>query len=229
MIDDSGPCFALHGPKNRWHKVTGQGHKKALRWVNALQQSAPSNWARWQVKPAKAGKYTVQYYAVAAYARFKRARYVVRHAGTSKMVLVDQSEGKTGWRILGTFHFAAGGGQHVSVHDDTSSPVAKNQHIAVDAIRLVPAANKPPTPPPPPKTKKKGPPPSKTPPAPDGGAPWASPDGDVPGTYDPGQEWPGYGQVSGGCSVTDGAPLPGWTALLVLGLLLVRRRRRRQK
>ena len=132
---------------------------------------------------------------------------------------MDQSAG-AGWRTLGTFDFAAGGGQHVSVHDDTAAPVAKGQRIVVDAVRLLPATSKP-KPPPAPAPKKQGPPKTKSAPSADGGVPWASPDGEVPTPYEPGA-WPGHGQVMGGCAVAGEAA--GWPALLVLVLALLRRR-----
>ena len=241
MIDESSTCFEQYGPAQYWRVVTGQGHMGGLRWTNATQQSAPSNWARWQIKLAAAGSYTVQYYAVAAYAMFKSTRYVVRHAGKDQTLIVDQSAGGTGWRTLGTFDFAAGGGQHVSINDDTASPVAQDQHITADAIKLFPAGSPPPPPPPPPKQDAGT---SQPPPGPgssDGAVdPWARPDSGVPGPAPDGEvlgpnnatpdpSLPGGGGVlGGGCSVAGpSSVVEAWPllTLLMLGLVLLRRRR----
>ncbi len=241
VIDESSTCFELYGPAQYWRTVTGQGHMGGLRWTNATQQSAPSNWARWQIKLAAAGSYTVQYYAVAAYAKFKSTRYVVRHAGKDKTLIVDQSAGGTGWRTLGTFNFAAGGGQHVSINDDTASPVAQDQHITADAIKLFPAGSPPPPPPPPSSKQDAGtsqpPPPGPGSPdgavdpgpnRPDSGVPGPAPDGDVPGSNDPYPDpMQPNGVLGGGCSVAESSSgAEAYALLVMLGLLLLRRRRR---
>ena len=162
IIDDGSPCFDLFGPSARWHAVSGKGNATDLLWTEAAQRTTASNWARWNVKLAAAKDYTVKYYAVDAYAMFKSARYVVRHAGKNTTLTVDQSSGGSGWRTLGTFSFAAGGDQYVAVYDNTAAAVASGQRIVVDAVRLDPAD----TPPPPAPTPPAPTPPAPTPPAP---------------------------------------------------------------
>ncbi len=62
-------------------------------------------------------------------------RYTVVAGGASTEVVIDQGAGD-GWVDLGTYTFAAGGEQWVSVVDHESSSPGSNQHIVVDALRL---------------------------------------------------------------------------------------------
>jgi hypothetical protein len=247
VIDEAGSCFALHGPSQYWRTVSGSGHNGALRWTNATQASAPSNWARWTINVASAGSYKLWYYAVPTYAKFDKVRYVLRHGGQDKTIIVDQSQGGSGWRVIGTYTFAAGGGQHLSVHDDTPSAVASDQHIIADAIKLTPATTTPPPPPP----KDSGVPtrdagaPSKpdagapTGPEPDSGQPIKpAADSGAELAPDSGSPYPGVdsglylppnntggnqlrASLSGGCALAPGDPIAGNGRLTMLGLLLL--------
>jgi MYXO-CTERM domain-containing protein len=246
VIDEAGPCFTAHGPEEYWRSVSGQGQGGGLRWTNATQQASPSNWARWEIILAAAGKYTVYYYAVTAYAVFDATRYVLHHDGIDSTLTVDQSVGGTGWRSLGEFSFAKGGSQHLSVYDNTAKPVGQDQHIIADAIKLVPVA--PPTPAPAP-TPDPPAPPTPDPPAADGGVAAPPADGSAlpepeagqtppawPGTVppasfpepDPPAADPSDPTLAGGCSVGAGEAGQGWPALFFLLLIGWRRRDNRE-
>lgn len=134
-LDDTGACFTAYGNSDYWRRVDGAGVGGSLIWTNAWESSRAGNWARWQVHLAEGGEYTVEVSAPPAYAVFEQTRYVVRHGGTDTEVIVDQSASE-GWITLGDFRFAGGGGELVSVYDNSEDMVAPESHIAVDAIRL---------------------------------------------------------------------------------------------
>lgn len=139
VVDNSGACFQVLGQSQRWHVVTGEGEAGGLLWTDAVQQAEASTWARWGINLAAAGRYSVEYHAVAAYAELASTRYVVRHQGTESPLVIDQSAGGTGWRSLGTFEFDAGPGQFIAVYDNTTTAAGAGRRIVADAVRLTPA------------------------------------------------------------------------------------------
>lgn len=258
-ISESGSCFELYGPAQYWRSVSGQGAGSHLYWTNATKQTSASNWARWQIKLAAAGKYEVFYYAVSAYAEFTATRYVLRHAGVDKTLIVNQAQGGTGWRSLGKFDFAAGASQHLSVYDNTSQTVAADTHIVADAIKLVKVTTPTPPPPPPPTPEPEPTPtPAPTPepqpepdsgvPAPDSGVPapdsgGLAPDSGIswtpapPANEEPGDptdpssttSYPERAQLTGGCNVASGSASNGSFGLLLLLVGLAVSRRRKRR
>lgn len=134
-IDDSSACFQKFGDATYWRQLsTGEGGRSY--WTNAFKSDYPGNWAWWQLYLEQAGDYEVEYYvADATYAVYNNTEYVINAGGSEHTVYSDQSAG-TGWRSLGTYTFDAGGRQHIAVFDDTTSTIASNQHITVDAVRL---------------------------------------------------------------------------------------------
>ena len=141
IIDDSDTCAGFYGPAQYWRSAE-VGHGGSLLWTNAYQGDDPSNWARWMIDVEAAGSYRAEVYLTPEYAVFDHARYEVAHGGATDAVVVDQGAvAEAGWYELGTFDFAAGPGQHVSLYDNTADPVADEQHIAFDALRLTPCSD----------------------------------------------------------------------------------------
>jgi hypothetical protein len=213
-VDETADCFSAFGNGTYWRRVTDAGYGGSLVWTNAFENDRASNWARFHLDVAEAGNYEVQVYVDPTWGVYQATRYAVRHGGVEHEAVVDQSAAD-GWVTLGAYDFAAGGGQHVSVFDNSPTPVAPEQHIAVDAIRLVPTTLPPEEPPP---TEEPPPPPPMM-------------DGDPTIDDDP---MPGdlvqprlYGEVK--CSATPG-PSGSLTPLALLGcaLALVASRRRRR-
>lgn len=135
-IDNQSKCFRAFGPAAYWHEEsTGSGG--TLYWTGASEKAVPSNWAWWRLELAAAGDYRVEYYANSTYGNFAKARYTVVADGVSRVLTVNQSRG-SGWTALGTFHFAAGGGQFVRLDDNASPPVDPAARVLADAVRLVP-------------------------------------------------------------------------------------------
>lgn len=139
-VDDSDTCAGFYGPREFWRSAD-VGHGGSLLWTNAYQGDSPSNWARWLLDLEQAGTYRAEVYLTPQYAVFDQVHYEVAHGGGKDTVVVDQGAvDEEGWVGLGSFEFAAGGGQYVSVFDNSSDPVADEQHIAFDALRLTPCS-----------------------------------------------------------------------------------------
>jgi MYXO-CTERM domain-containing protein len=139
-IDDVDRCADFFGPPQFWRAVDGSGEGGGLLWTDSFEADEPSNWAKWSLDLAAAGRYRVEYNAVAGYAVAPRVRYEVGHAGASDVIWVDQGAAE-GWVSLGEFDFAAGGYQYVAIFDNADGPVADDQHIVFDALRLTPCAD----------------------------------------------------------------------------------------
>lgn len=139
QIDEGDDCSGFFGPSDYWRVVDGAGQGGSLLWTDAYQGAEPSNWGRWGVDLEAAGRYKVEVYLEPAYAVFDKVRYEVLHAGVADAILFDQgSADVAGWYSIGAYDFAAGGGQSVSLYDNTADAVADGQHIMFDAMRLTP-------------------------------------------------------------------------------------------
>jgi hypothetical protein len=137
LIDDIDLCAELFGPPEYWRAVDGAGEGGSLLWTDSFESAEPSNWARWILDFAAAGRYRVEYHAVAEYAIAPRVRYEVRHGADTEVVWVDQGSAD-GWVSLGEFDFASGGYQSVAMFDNADGPVDAGQHIVFDALRITP-------------------------------------------------------------------------------------------
>ena len=136
VLDDAGPCFTKWGNPNFWRTESG-GQGGGLLWTNGWTSASPANWARWSLDLEAPGLYHVEANVVSPWNVAQGVPYRVLHAGEEAVVLLDQDQA-AGWLHLGTWWFEAGGGQHVDVLDNTGTTL-DDQHMTVDAIRLVPA------------------------------------------------------------------------------------------
>lgn len=137
VIDDLDRCADFFGPPEFWRSVDGAGEGGHLLWTNVFQSAEPSNWAKWSLDMAEAGRYRIEFHAVPEYSVATQVRYEVRHGETTEEIWVDPS-GASGWVSLGEFDLAAGGYQYVAMFDDVPDPVADEQHVAFDALRVTP-------------------------------------------------------------------------------------------
>jgi MYXO-CTERM domain-containing protein len=134
IVEESSDCFRAFGPSEYWrHETTGMGG--SLLWTNAFESATPSNWARWYTNLTEAGDYAVDVYIEPGYGVHDAVKYTLRHDGGESDVVIDQSTA-SGWTRLGVFAFAAGTGQFLDVFDNASGPVMAESRIAVDAIRV---------------------------------------------------------------------------------------------
>ncbi|MBN1945961.1 MAG: peptidoglycan DD-metalloendopeptidase family protein [Bradymonadales bacterium] len=136
VIDEDNSCFLLHGPMNYWRHVTDAGYGGNLYWTYAWDQGL-SNWAEWQIHLERGGEYLVEVFLEADYALSQQARYLVRHNGFTDEIRLDQSA-DSGWAELGSFVFAAGEDQFVSLNDNTGESSSLQRRLASDAVRLTP-------------------------------------------------------------------------------------------
>jgi hypothetical protein len=149
-LDDADGCLELFGPERFWRVVDPADGAQSgrLHSTSAFDDDEPSNWARWTVRVAEPGRYTVQWHAVPEYAVFDRVRHAVRASGETTQLVVDQSwADEAGWYDLGELEFAAGPvedpeGQWGSVYDEGVAPIPDDQDIVVDGLRLVPVAHR---------------------------------------------------------------------------------------
>lgn len=216
VIDELDRCADFFGPPQYWRAVDGAGEGGSLLWTDSFEAAEPSNWARWSLDLAEAGRYRVEYHAVAEYALAPRVRYEVRHGEATDAVWIDQGAAAD-WVSLGEFDFAAGGYQSVAVFDNTDQPVADDQHIVFDALRLTPCSAGG-------ECGDAGP--GEEPG--DGGDPTDPSDpGSGPGAGDPGGE-AGPSGLAGGCTAAggDGVGLGSAWLVIVAAALGWRRRRR---
>jgi hypothetical protein len=114
--------------------VSDAGFGGSLRWTFGWDGSA-SNWARWTVRPGRAGRYRVEVWIEAGYASSESAPYAVTHDGGTTELRLDLSVAD-GWIALGELDFADAGEQYVTVSDATGEASALARRIPVDALRL---------------------------------------------------------------------------------------------
>ncbi len=213
VIDNEDKCFEKYGPADFWRTVDGQGHGESLQWTNAWEADSPSNWARWNIELAEAGRYRVEYYSTKEWAVYDSAQFRVRHGGAEEDIYIDLSAGEDGWQTIGEFDFKEGDDQWVSIYDNSHVSVPENQHIVADAIRIAP--------PPEPDPELNEPPVADNP-----KDPAVAPEVDVEPEQDTFEASPDQLDVHGrgGCSSADQDP-SALAFLLVIGMFLRRRRR----
>jgi MYXO-CTERM domain-containing protein len=135
IIDDGDPCFTAGGPPASLRRINDAGAGNDLIWTYATDSANEANYARWSIALALGGRYRVDVYTDAAYARTKQARYVVRANGVDHEIVLDQTAAD-GWQTLGELEFAAGGDQWIQLGDNTGEPLADKVQVVFDAIRL---------------------------------------------------------------------------------------------
>jgi hypothetical protein len=240
-VVDAGPCQQLFGPARYWRTESG-GHGGQLRWTNAYQGSVPSNHAHTTIKVMTPGRYRVEAFLDARFARFAHARYRLQTGGREQVLTVDQgATAPTGGGFVAIADIDIASELVVIVEDNVDfAPPSDARAIMVDAFRVRAATATPPTDPEPtPETD-----PTMPEPAPELPAPETPPETDpeptpepVPGDDDiidegdsdtvlddddPGAVGEAVIVVEGGCAQTRGPGL-----LPLVGFALLRRRRRR--
>ena len=146
IVDDTSACFEAGGDP-AYIRTAAAGIGESLKWTHATDAATPSNYGRWQLQFAEAGKYRVEAFTPAPYNGSKKTVYQVRHGDTTTPVPVDQSA-VDGWNLVGEFEFSAGDGQSIRVDDNTGEANATNTRIVFDALRFTrvedPAVDEPP-------------------------------------------------------------------------------------
>lgn len=144
VIDEAGSCFVAGGdPQFIRHENAGYG--SSLAWTHTTDAAAPSNFGRWNLHFAEAGRYRVEVFTPAPFAQSRAARYRITHAGVTDEVVIDQ-QAVDGWQVLGELDFEAGGDQAVRVDDNTGEPNPTNTQLVFDAVRVTRVDASPTTP-----------------------------------------------------------------------------------
>jgi hypothetical protein len=136
IIDDGDACVFLGGDLRYWRTATDAGYGGSLRWTNAIDDAAPSNYATWHLRFATAGDYELVVHTAAPYAESRMAPYRITHAGGSSDVAIDQASAAE--HSLGTFRFDADVDYEVHLGDDSGKPVGDMIGIVCDALEIVP-------------------------------------------------------------------------------------------
>jgi len=147
VVDEGDACFVGGGPAPYLRHVPGAGDAGDLIWTHTTAAAKEVSFGQWNLYFAEAGRYRVEVYTAGAYARSKRAAYVVSGSGASTTVRIDQTA-VDGWQSLGAIDFAAGGGQSIHLGDNTGEPSADNVQLVFDAIQLTRVDEAAPGPPP---------------------------------------------------------------------------------
>lgn len=133
IVDETDICFSRGGEPAYWNEASG-GWDGSLLWTHAIDGPV-NNYGIWELNFAEAGQYRIEIYADALWADSQAAEYQVTHAGGTDRVPLDQTA-FDGWREIGTWAFAAGGGQQVRLDDSTGETYSLRRRIVFDAIRL---------------------------------------------------------------------------------------------
>lgn len=136
VIDDGDACFEAGGPAASIRNVTDAGKDGDLVWTHATDDADEANFGQWTFDFEHAGRYRIELYTDARYAESKQARYLVRAAGASQELVLDQTAADD-WQALGEVDFARGADQWVRVADNTGEPLSSNVQLVFDALRLL--------------------------------------------------------------------------------------------
>ncbi len=135
IVDDTGACFRAGGDPQFIHEENA-GYGSTLKWTHATDAVSASNYARWTLHFAEAGRYRLEAFTPAPYNESERTVYSVTHAGETTKLTVDQ-RAVDGWNLIGELDFEAGGmGQSIQANDNTGEPNESETKIVFDAIRL---------------------------------------------------------------------------------------------
>lgn len=134
-IDDGDACFVGGGDPKYLRKVSGVGHDGDLIWTYATDRASMYSYGKWDLHFAEAGRYRVEVYTDGSYGKTQVAGYEVMAGGAAQTTAVNQNA-EHGWQTLGEFEFAAGGGQHVLLGDNTGDKADAQVSLVLDAVRV---------------------------------------------------------------------------------------------
>jgi uncharacterized protein (TIGR03382 family) len=135
VIDQRSNCYIAGGDPRFWRRESG-GYDDTREWTGTTDAGAPANFGRWIVK-AKSGSYSVDVNLDGGdLGTSKTAKYVVRHAGTSDTVMIDQTSA-SGWVSLGEFEFSGSGDEYIQLGDNTGESGAMDRQLLFDAVRVL--------------------------------------------------------------------------------------------
>ena len=209
-LEEDDDCATAGGASQYWRLVDGAGHGGSLKWTHATDSSSAENYGQWNLDFEVAGTYRLEVATDGGtYAESQQTAYHIRAGGAETVVVIDQSA-VDGFQLLAEVDFAAGGGQWVRFDDNTGEPVADEVRIAFDALRIVPVTEEEPEDP----EEPGDPDDPNDPDNPDNPADPGDPD-------ERDRVW-----ITGGCQSAPGSNGGASLLVIILGALIVARRRR---
>ena len=135
IVDDLSSGFQKAGPGSSWWE-RAIGYANHIWWTyNSATQVY--NYAKWVPVLPKAGNYEVYAFIPKSRADTQSARYHIYHGGQDHSFVMNQSLYFDKWVCLGTYYFAATGGEYVYLDDMTGEPYASRK-VGFDAVKFVP-------------------------------------------------------------------------------------------
>jgi GH25 family lysozyme M1 (1,4-beta-N-acetylmuramidase) len=135
VIDDGDTCFEEGGPDASMRHIDLAGKDGDLIWTYTTSSADEANFGQWHLHFEEAGRYQVEVYTDAAFAKSRQAKYSVQAGAATTDYVVDQTA-VNGWQVLGELDFEAGGAQWIRVADNTGEPLTDKVQLAFDAVRL---------------------------------------------------------------------------------------------
>ncbi len=134
IVDEQDSGFRWGGPLSGRHdSVVGYaGHSY---WTLNLSNGL-SNFGEWTPQLPGPGQYDVFVFIPRQNANTQSARYRIYHSGQRADRVINQAAHYDQWVSLGTFQFAAQGGESVFLGDATGEP-SLTRRIGLDAVKFV--------------------------------------------------------------------------------------------
>ena len=148
VVDDGGPGFS-ESPPGCWTVAAtsaSQSQNGSMRYVQPVIDGTETCSARWDFPSGhSSGMYAVYIRIPAIHASSEGALYTIAHMGRSDTVTVDQVvfpnpyHVTDGWLYIGSYDFAAGGNEYVSLPNRTQDMAAAypTLQLGADAVRFV--------------------------------------------------------------------------------------------
>ncbi len=133
IVDDTSVGFVKGGSATGWHTAAA-GYSGRIIWTRNNQvEKANYNWARWYPNLVP-GRYEVYVHIPSRYATTTKALYWVKYGGQYASVTVNQAIYFNQWVSLGTYTFAGGNDEYVSLNDITGESYL-SKYIGFDAVK----------------------------------------------------------------------------------------------
>lgn len=102
-----------------------------------LPLDEPWNWATWTPNLPESGYYYVKAWIPSADATTQGAEYEIHHDGAVDTIAINQLAISADWALLGSYHFTAGGGEHIYLDDVVPEQGQNGSRIGFDAVKFV--------------------------------------------------------------------------------------------
>ncbi|MCL4396100.1 MAG: PA14 domain-containing protein [Chloroflexi bacterium] len=137
VVDDGGPGWQAGGAIIDLRNAESGFGGHSLWSLNHADTAASYVWARWYAQLPRPGSYQVLAYIPTDIATTMNARYWVFHSGRYDLAPRAQGAYSNQWVSLGTYYFAATGGEFVSLADVTNE-CSLCTGMVFDAIKFSP-------------------------------------------------------------------------------------------